>query len=158
MTTRKPISAAEKADQHHNLIVSGLFMFSIGYGLSAAVYCLTGPMAEYVDLASDIVAMVGFVIIIVSVFWKFRTTTAAERRQYFEVDSYTAQMFQKAGFKAWMLTFVSLVMFKAFGGSLFEGLPPEFFIVAVLCISIGAFSIAFFLLNRDFSDDEIDQA
>ncbi len=156
MTTKNPTSVAESIDRHLNLIVSGLFIFSLSYGVSAAVYLANDPWVGYLDKFSDILALVGFLTIVISVWVKFRNTTAIQRRKFLDSDSYVIQMFEKAGIKAWAITFLALTLLKMFD-NFFAGMPKDFFIELISCLTVGAFCVAFFVLNRDASDDEYEQ-
>lgn len=157
MTTKSPASVAESIDLHMNLIVLGLFIFSLSYGVSAAVYLTNERLAEDLSLLSDALVVIGLLIIAGSVLIKFRNTTAVQRRQYLDDDSYVIKMFEKAGIKAWAITFLALTLLKMFD-DFFAGMPIEFFIEAISCLTVGVFCIFFFVLSRDAGDDEYAQA
>lgn len=151
--TALPAAIAETM-MHRTAI--GVFLVTVSYTLSAAAYLVDGPVAALLDRL-EIVLGIAAIVAVLPIFVKYSRLKARRHDACPEADSYMAEMFKRAGTKAFSLTFVFLVVLDVVTKRDLVDYPTAFFINVILAFSLGVFSITFFRFIHSGDDDERDE-
>ena len=140
----------EMLDRYMQHFALGVFLIAINYGLGATSFFFTEPLADILEKAGAVIAVVGGILVI----WvALSSYLSGQKYDLFNDDSFIMQAFYGACTKGFMIGWITLVFLEVLDKILNEQ-PPEFFIKTTLAVMLGAFSIKFFMLNRELGDDQ----
>jgi hypothetical protein len=155
MTSRDIGSPADVGDRHRHLLALALLAIGVGFGASAVGHA-AGEAAElyldWVQVGGTAIA----VLLVVPIFaWKLRNRNADLRHLYFSPEGFVAETMRKAQKASWEATFVVVMLLTVLDETLARvGLPPGFYLEAIVALMTGVFGVTFLVLNRvEPSDD-----
>jgi hypothetical protein len=154
MKQQKTESTAQLTDRFLQRTAIGVLVMSIAYATSAAAYLVGEELAETLDKLEMVPALLA-VAIILPIFVKFVRLRANRDCATGDAGSYLAEVYKKAGLKAFSFGFVFLVILEPLTKNAFSHLPGNFFVNVILSFLLAVFGLTFLLLSRD-DDDEFD--
>lgn len=157
MTAQTTSSPAELADRTVQLVAWSMFAVALVFCLSVAEFFASEPTAAIIDVAVKGLGIAILGLMALLYFWKFRSMSPRQRRQYLVEDGFLQVAFKKSMAQSWMLSFVVLVILQALDNLVLGRLPYmplEIVIQSVLAIMLVLFSIAFLWFARTSSSDE----
>jgi len=146
---------AQIADNLIQKTAAGLFLLAASYALSAAIIVSSeesGSYLENVKLALRLIVLV----IVFPAFFSFIRMRISRKEYCQESEGYIAEMFKQACVYGFSFTFISLLILKFLVPLYGNDLPADFFINIIMALSLGVFSITFYLLIRDDDDDLVE--
>ena len=154
MTTDNTPSIAQLAERFLHRTALGVLLMALAYALAAAMYLVSEPLEQRLDLVQLVLAMAA-VIVVLPGFVRMLRVRMARGTDCADADSYIGEQFRKACVMAFSITFVVLAVAGPVSRQLPSDLPPDFYIQSVLALSLGAFSATFFVsLWRDRDEGE----
>jgi len=148
-------SIAQIAEMMMHRTAIGVFLVTMAYVLSAVVYLVDAQVARYMEYL-QLVLGIAAIAVVLPVFVKYSRIKARRQAGCPESDSFMAEMFQRAGIKAFSFTFVFLVVLDVVTKREFVEFPTPFYINLILAFSLGVFSITYFRLVHSSGADEHD--
>ena len=134
----------------------GVLLMSLAYG-SAGVSFLVGPPVHDWLESAQLVLSLGAVAVVLPVFVKLFVMRRGIARIECGPEGFISGAFRKAGSNAFTCAFVVLVVLEPISRRWLTDLPTSFFLNALLCLILGTFGAAFFLLSRDTGpEDDLD--
>ena len=146
-------SVAQVAETMMHRTAIGVFLVTMAYVLSAAVYLVDEQVERYLDHL-QLVLGIAAIVVILPIFVKYSRLKARRQDGCPESDSFMAEMFKRAGTKAFSLTFIFLVVLDVVTKRELVDYPTPFYINLILAFSLGVFSITYFRLVHSGGDDD----
>ncbi len=151
-----PLSTADVADRHRQLIAFVFFVAAVKYAATAAIQVVSEEVGRYLDCVEvgAVVLMLGLMLPILV--WKIVKLPKAERHIYLSTDGYAAQTLVRAQKVSWIVTFILLTLVAGMTDRLLAHVPPSFFVNGTVAVMLVVVSTVFFSLNRadDLQDPE----
>ena len=154
MGSMKGLSVPEAADKNMRILAVAVFLFAVKYAASAAALVVGAGPARVFDGIELGAALLGVLVLVPMGLWKFRKLSVSQRRLYTDPEGYVGEVFRRAGFKSWALTWILLVVMDILAREDITALPAEFFLQVVTAMTLGVFSVTFFYLNRGGAEDD----
>lgn len=131
----------------------GTFLLAITYCLNTAGYLIEGDLADSLALVRKVLGVLVILVVLPPLISAARLG-AFKPQGCDEPGDYVVLMLSRAGTMAFSLTFVFLLVVENASAHVFTDQPAAFFISAALAVSLLVFSITFFLLTRDFGEED----
>ena len=110
-STARKESPAQTVDRILQRTAIGVFLLSLAYSMSAAMYLVSEEAAGYMDRVQLALGIL-IVLIVLPAFLKFLRLKFRRGSDSPESDGYVAEMFKRAGSKAFSLTFILLIVLE----------------------------------------------
>ncbi len=147
MALFKNKSIAEQTENFTQILGYAIFGASIFHGLEAAEYLVNDQLAKTLSNAS---LALGIVIMAIVLPLGFRVSSLRKQDPsgYAEPEGFVIEMFKKAAFTAFALTFLFTAFLKILPRKFYPDLPPGFWLELTMIFSTLVFGLAFFFLSR----------
>lgn len=148
----KPESIAQFYERLQQRVSFCVALLSVSYVFGAGQYFFPGQI-DWMELvhkaAAVIAALLVLPLMVRAAMMRRRNRTGCQ-----EPEGFMAEAARKAGFGAWITTFVALVFLSAVSRNTLADMPAETMLQLVLAITLAAFAIGFFWLNRDVPEED----
>lgn len=152
MSFLRPANRAEASDSFARLTATGTTVASIIYGLKVAEEFLPEAWANAAELA-QLVGGAGLVLVFMPLAFAIKSRFGSAEDNPWRSDSFMGSMLRKAALFAFTATFISLVLASALGHALLSQLTAETAVDGTISFTLAAFSLAFFVMNRNDDAD-----
>jgi hypothetical protein len=153
MSKQSQLSSAEFIDHFLRRSALGVLLLALAYG-AAALALLVGPTLSvwlgYVQLGLSLAILV----VVFPSFWRYLRWRGRRMSGCAESDSYLAAQFQRASARAFSASFIGLVVLEVVVRKAYPALPAGLALNAILCLSLGVMSLAFFFFDRQHDSEE----
>lgn len=146
------VSAADVADRHRQYFALALLGVGLIYLAKAVAHLVSGGVAEFLDHASTVLALLVIGSLVPAMITKLRLP-ADQKMIYFSEDGYVAQLLRRAFSVSWVTTLISLISLEFIARGILADLPSVFFIQVGLFILLSVMSVTFLLLNWSANSD-----
>lgn len=152
MSSSQMVSAADVADRHRQYFALALLGVGLIYLAKAVAHLVSGGVAEFLDHASTVLALLVIGSLVPAMITKLRLP-ADQKMIYFSEDGYVAQLLRRAFSVSWVTTLISLISLEFIARGILADLPSVFFIQVGLFILLSVMSVTFLLLNWSANSD-----
>jgi len=152
MSPSQMVSAADVADRHRQYFALALLGVGLIYLAKAVAHLVSGGVAEFLDHASTVLALLVIGSLVPAMITKLRLP-ADQKMIYFSEDGYVAQLLRRAFSVSWVTTLISLISLEFIARGILADLPSVFFIQVGLFILLSVMSVTFLLLNWSANSD-----
>lgn len=146
-------SRAQISDKLTQMTGLAVFYFSLAIAASAATFAVTEEIAGYLNILKIGLSILGILVVLPALV-QFIKLTIRKRGKFYEPEGYVKYVYERAAGKSFSFTLIFLVVMAFVTRRNFIGLPTEFFILAILSVSLAFFSLTFFYLSQTEKSDE----
>ena len=150
-------TSAQLAESFLQRTAFGVLLLAAVYLLAAGMHLVGEPLERTLDLLQTGLALLAIVVVLPA-FVRMLRLRMRGSADCADSDSYIGEMFHKACVTGFSVTFVMLMLTGPVSRKLpLHGLPVDFYIQAILAVSLGAFSATFFAAlwrDRDSAVDD----
>jgi len=149
------LSMAEETDRFLKRLALVMFLVAVAFVFRAGRLMVDPDVASYLRIGQMFFGL-SILFILMPAGLRYSRMRSKMGKICAENDGYMYQMFQKAGFTAFQFGFIFFSMIDMFLVDFFEGYSVELLLRVGVSGLLGAFSISFFRLVYQDSDDELD--
>jgi len=153
MTKKGHKSRAQISDKLTQMTGLAVFCISLAIAASAATFAVTEEIAGYLNILKIGLSILGILVVLPALV-QFIKLTISKGGKFYEPEGFVKYVYERAAVKSFSFTLILLVVMAFVTRKNFIGLPTEFFILAILSVSLAFFSLTFFYLSQTGKSDE----
>lgn len=132
-----------------------MLLLSLVFAVKVGFYFADGPMDIYLRIAGKCIAVLAFLSVFITIYWKLRFIPGRQRYQLLmSSDSFAMQMMNRASKTSWVLTLMLLFLITTWTDKDHSAFPAQFYLDLTIFFMLASFSVSFFILFREGDDEK----